>query len=151
MKIKTNLVFGILALLCGGALWLVIPSQIGASTMVSEYVDGWFIPRLMAVMMMACGIVGIIKGLVQKEGEEKEIEILTERKNVVFLLLVIVYGILAKNVSFLLASLLFSGTALYYVGCRDWKKYGVVFAVVAVVCVFFKFGLKVQFGGFMGM
>lgn len=151
MKIKTNLVFGIVALVCGAVVWILIPSQIGVSTMVSEYVSGRFIPRLMAVMMMFCGAAGIIKSLVAKESDVKEIEISTEQKNVGFLLLVVIYGILAKNVSFLLASLLFSGTALTYVGCRDWKKYGIVFGIVAAVCVLFKFGLKVQFGGFLGI
>ncbi len=150
-KIKTNLIFGIISLMCGLILLFVIPAQISVSSMVQEYVNGRFIPLIMAVLMIVCGGIGIAQSLLLKKEAVKEIDFSGERKNIVFLLMVLIYGILAKNISFMLASILFSGVSLYYVGCRKPKRYAVVFLVVVTVCLLFKYGLKVQFGGWMGV
>lgn len=150
VKINTNLVFGALALVFAIVLWLVIPSQIKVSTMVTEYVTGQFLPKAMAVIMCVCGLFNIIKGL-SGQGDSREVELDVEIKKLVFIAAVIVYGVLARYVSFLLASLLFSAGILAFLGCRSWKKYVIALITVAAVVIAFRYGLEVRFGGIWGI
>lgn len=150
VKINTNLVFGIIALALALVLWFVIPSQIKVSTMVTEYVTGRFMPQAMAVIMGVCGLFNIIKGLTGTK-DEKEVEFDVEIKKLLFIAAVIVYGLLARYVSFLLASLLFSAGILAFLGCKSWKKYLIVLVAVTAVVLAFRYGLEVRFGGIWGI
>lgn len=150
VKINTNLVFGVLALALALVLWFVIPSQIKVSTMVTEYVTGRFMPQAMAVIMAVCGLFNILKGLTGTK-DEKEVEFDVEIKKLLFIAAVIVYGLLARYVSFLLASLLFSAGILAFLGCKSWKKYVAVLVVVIAVVLAFRYGLEVRFGGIWGI
>jgi len=150
VKINTNLVFGIIALALALVLWFVIPSQIKVSTMVTEYVTGRFMPQTMAVIMGVCGLFNIIKGLTGTK-DEKEVEFDVEIKKLLFIAAVIVYGLLARYVSFLLASLLFSAGILAFLGCKSWKKYLIVLVAVTAVVLAFRYGLEVRFGGIWGI
>ena len=60
LRIKTNLVFGIIAVCTAVALWLIIPRQLPASLITNEKIDGRFMPRLLAVLMAICGISCVI-------------------------------------------------------------------------------------------
>ena len=85
IKIKTNLVFGILALLLSVIVFFLIPKQIPISTLTKEHINGRFIPRLMCLIMFICGLACLIRSLVFKDDDEKEIELDIELKNVIYL------------------------------------------------------------------
>lgn len=151
LRIKTNLVFGIIAVCTAVALWLIIPWQVPASLITNEKIDGRFMPRLLAVLMAICGISCIIKSLVFKNEDVKTIACPIEMKNIIYLGMILVYGILAIKFSFLLASLAFGCCSLLYMKSKGFKKYLVVSIVVIAIALAFKFGLNVRFGGIWGI
>ncbi len=151
VKIKTNLIFGIIAIICAVVLWYLIPSQVPASKVATEHINGSFMPKLMAVLMCICGVIGIIKSLLLKDEDVKEITINIESKNWIYLCFIVAYGLLARYFSFLIASVMFGVGSLYFMKCKDVKKYIIVVVVIVAVCLIFKFGLKVKFGGVFGV
>ncbi len=151
VKIKTNLLFGIVAIIVAAVLWFIIPSQITTSKVATEHINGSFMPKLMAVLMCVCGIINIIKSVALKDEDVKEIEIKTESKNWIYLGMIVAYGLLARYFSFIVASVMFGIGSLWFMKCKDAKKYIIVVAVIVAVCLIFKFGLKVKFGGILGV
>lgn len=151
LKIKTNLVFGIVAIILALVLWFIIPSQVPPSKVATEYVNGSFMPKLMSGLMLICGIIGIIKSLALKDDDVKEITINIESKNWIYLGMIVAYGLLARYFSFLVASVLFGTASLWFMKCKDVKKYIIIVVVIVAVCLIFKFGLKVRFGGVFGI
>ncbi len=150
IRIKTNLIFGIVAMLFAGVLWFLIPSQVPASKVATEYVDGSFMPKLMSIVMGLCGLVCLLRSIIFKDHDEKEITCEIEIKNCLYLGMVIAYGLLAIYASFLLASLAFGCGSLCFMKCRNFKKYILVTIVILAVTLVFKYGLKVRFGGLWG-
>lgn len=100
VRIKTNRIFGVVAILLAGILWFLIPSQVPASKVATEYIDGSFMPKLMSVVMGLCGLVCLLRSLMFKDHDEKEIVFEIEIKNCIYLGLVFAYGLLAICVSF---------------------------------------------------
>lgn len=151
IKVKTNLIFGLIAVVVSVTIWLLIPSQVKPSKVATEYINGSFMPKLMAVIMFVCGLICIIKSLVFKNNDDKEIEIEIELKNLIYILMVVVYGLLAKYISFLIASVLFGLGSLFFMKERGAKKYFIVTATIISIALIFKFLLKVNFSGLLGV
>lgn len=150
LKINTNLIFGIVAVILSILLWLIIPSQVPPSLVATEYINGSFMPKLMAGIMFVCGIIGIIRGIFFDK-HEKTLSISLESKSVCFLIIFALFVVLATKVSFLISAVLFGIISLAFMKCRNIKKYIAVVAVIVAVCLIFKFGLKVRFGGLWGI
>lgn len=150
-KIKTNLIFGMIAVVAALLLIWIIPSQIPGSVLVKEYLDGRFIPRVMCGIMLVCGVACIIKSLVLKQEDIREISIETEWRNLMFLGLVIGFYLLTRYISFLLGCMFFSAAALVFFRCRSFKIYAIVIPTAMIVALIFKFGLNVRFGGLWGI
>lgn len=151
IRIKTNLIFGIVAMLCAGILWFLIPSQVPASRVATEYIDGSFMPKLMSIIMGLCGLICFLRSLIFKDHDEKTIVCHIEAKNCIYLGMVLGYGLIAIYVSFLLASLVFGCASLCFMRSRNFKKYILVTVVILSVSLIFKYGLKVRFGGLWGI
>lgn len=151
IKIKTNLTFGVAAVIIAALLIGIIPTQIPQSSLVKEYLDGRFIPYAMCGIMMACGIVSLIKSLVLKQEDIREIDIGIEDKNLAFILLVAGFYLLTKYISFLMGCILFSFTSLVFFRCRSRKTYVIVMVSAVIVALVFKYGLNVKFGGLWGI
>lgn len=151
VKINTNLIFGIIAIVVSIVLWLLIPSQVPPSLVATEFINGSFMPKLMSGIMFICGLISILKGFFSKNKDKKEICLKLESKNMLYLLMIGVFVILATKVSFLMASVLFGVSSLYFMHCKNIKKYIIVALVAVAVCLIFKYGLKVKFGGLWGI
>ena len=150
-KIRTNLAFGILAILISIVVWFLIPAQIPLSPINKEHINGRFIPKPMCLIMFICGLICIVRSLVFKDDDVKEIELDIELKNVIYLAMVLAYGLFARYVSFLLGSILFGLASLLFMRSKNWKKYLIVTAVIIVAVLIFKYSLKVRFGGLWGI
>ncbi len=150
-KIRTNLAFGILAILVSVAVWFLIPNQIPLSPITKEHINGRFIPKLMCLIMFICGLICLVRSLVFKDDDIKEIELNIELKNVIYLGMVLAYGLFARYVSFLLGSILFGSASLLFMRSKNWKKYLIVTAVIIAAVLIFKYSLKVRFGGLWGI
>ena len=150
-KIRTNLAFGILAILVSVAVWFLIPNQIPLSPITKEHINGRFISKLMCLIMFICGLICLVRSLVFKDDDIKEIELNIELKNVIYLGMVLAYGLFARYVSFLLGSILFGSASLLFMRSKNWKKYLIVTAVIIAAVLIFKYSLKVRFGGLWGI
>ena len=151
IKIKTNLVFGVVAVIAAALLIWIIPTQIPKSELVKEHLNGRFIPYAMCGIMMICGAVDIIKSLILKQEDIREISVGAEWKNMAFIGLVIGFYLLAKYISFLLGCVLFSFISLVFFRCRNMKTYAIVILTAVGVALVFKYGLNVKFGGLWGI
>lgn len=151
VKLKTNLIFGIVAIIISAVIWFIIPSQIPLLSITTEHINGRFMPKAMCILMFICGVMCIIRSLVFKDDDEKVIEVNIEMKNIIYLGIVLLYALMARYVSFILASILYAGASLFYMRCRNWKKYLIVFIFVIAVSLIFKYGLRVRFGGLWGI
>ena len=151
VKIKTNLIFGVVAILFAVIVWVIIPQQVKPSKVATEYVNGSFMPKLMCGIIFCSGIICLIKSIFLKDNDEKEINISVELKNIFYLVIIFAYGLLARYVSFILSSVLFGIVSLVYMRTKNWKKYVIVIVFAVTVCLIFKYGLRVRFGGFWGL
>lgn len=151
VKIKTNLVFGFLAIIISVVLFFLTRAQVGISDYVVEYVNGRFIPYLCSVVMALVGVMSIISSLVLHKEDDKIIDINIESKVIIFFVVVFAFAIVARYVSFLLASLLFGAFSLFYFKSRDIKKYLIVEIGILLVCLIFRYVLNVKFGGIWGI
>lgn len=151
IRIHTNMLFGIFSIIIAIILWMVTLSQVKLSTVVVEYIDGRFLSQVISVMMVVCGSLSIVKSIVGKDSDLKEINLSVEARNIGFLIIVVLFGIGARNVSFLLSSLLFGGFTLAYMGSKNVKKYILVEVIIVAVTLIFKFLLKVRFRGIWGI
>lgn len=151
IKIKTDLIFGIVAILFAVIIWIIIPAQVKPSKVATEYINGSFMPKLMCGIIFFSGAVCLVKSLFLHDYDEKEITVSIELKNAIYLLIILAYGLLARYVSFILASVIFSVVSLLYMKTKDWKKYVIVVVFTVAVCLIFKYGLRVRFGGLWGI
>lgn len=151
IKIKTNLVFGVAAVVMAALLVRIIPFQIQRSELVKEYLDGRFIPYAMCGIIMVCGVAEIIKSLVFKQEDISEISIEAEWKHLAFIGFIIIFYLLAKHISFLLGCILFTFTSLVFFRCRSFKTYAIVILTAVGIVLVFKYGLNVKFGGLWGI
>lgn len=150
LRIRTNLVFGVFAILCSITLWLLTLSQVKKSTVVMEYVDGRYLPQVISLVMLICGVFGIIKSVVGKD-DGKVLDLPIEAKNLIFLFAVLAYAFFCRYVSFLLGSVLIGLFSLYFMRCRKVRTYVIVEILIISVCLVFKYALKVKFGGLWGI
>ncbi len=151
IKIKTNLVFGIVAVLTSAFLFYVIPKQIKIPTFLNEVVNGQVIPYAMASLIAILGIVSLFNAVVLKKWGEKELVVGKEVKNLLYLLAIAIFIVGAKYVSFLLFSLLFVNFSLWYMNAKSWKKFLIVNVLVIIFVVTFRYGLNLRFGGLWGI
>ncbi len=151
IKIKTNTIFGIAAIICAIAIYLIIPSQVRPSKVATEYINGSFMPKIMTLVMFISGLICCIKSLLFKNDAAREIELDIEIKNLTYIGMIIVYGLLAKYISFLIASILFGLASLFFMEEKGTKKYIIVTIAIIAVSLIFKYGLKVKFGGLLGV
>ena len=151
VKIRTNLLFGFFAIIVSIVLFLLTRAQVRISDYVVEYVNGRFIPYLCAAVMAFVGVMSIISSLVLHKEDEKVIDFDIESKVMLFFVVVIAFAILARYVSFLLASLLFGAFSLFYFKSRSIKKYLIVEIGILLVCIVFRYVLNVKFGGIWGI
>ncbi len=150
LKIRTNLVFGVFAIFFSIALWIITLSQVKRSTVVMEYVDGRYLPQVISLVMLVCGVFGIIKSVVSKD-DVKVLDLPIEAKNLIFLFAVLAYAFFCRYVSFLVGSVLMGSFSLYFMKCRKVRTHVIVEVLIISVCLVFKYALRVKFGGLWGI
>ena len=151
VRVKTNFVFGVFAIIFSIVLAILTFVEVKRSTVVVEYVDGRFFPLMCAAIMACCGLFCLYQAIFKHNPDEKILDFDVESKVIVYLVLSLAFGLIARYVSFLVAGILIGAASLLFFGCRDAKKYVIVEVIIVATCFIFRYGLNVKFGGIWGI
>lgn len=133
MKIRSNLLSGVLAILFAIVLLLLIPSQIHSLHQTNEYLGSGFVPKLIAYVILASGVIMLVKSLVLRQEQEVVINLGIERTALLFYAVMVAYLLLIPLAGFLPASLCVGVAALAYQRVRSITQYAVVLLIIAGV------------------
>ena len=78
IKIRTNLVSGILFLIFSIVLLIIIPKEIQQTYQQNQYISAKAIPQLIGIFMLAVSVYLIIQSIVLKKETIKELELKPE-------------------------------------------------------------------------
>lgn len=144
IKVRTNLVGGILFSIISVIIWLLIPSEIQVGNSTTTLIDARFIPQVMMVMIFVFSLVLIIMSLKDKKYEKYiELDLSKQLKVLIFYLMLIAYVLLIPVLSYVWSSILFCGGMLLYFKARKWTWYAISFSVVLFLAYVFSSILNV--------
>lgn len=144
LKLKKNLIAGLISSITGAALWFLIP--IGITMKVStatKAVGPDYMPKLIAVTLMIMGLILIAQSVVFKKDEVIEIRFEQEKTVVQYLLILIAMVAAMPVTGYLPAGLIAS--LLFFLVFREKNRahYAVVLAVCVIVYCLFRFLLGI--------
>lgn len=136
IRYRSNLTAGIAAILFGIALFWLIPAQVGVERRAVYGVNSRTLPYALAWLSCICGAGLMLQSLVFKRDEVKELELGKEAKGLVYMLMILAYGIGVEH-SFLVATMLL-GTATLAMQ-KDKKPLHYAIVIVTSVVIWFTF------------
>lgn len=132
IRFKSNLACGIFAILLCIALLILIPMEIGVETTVSFGITSRTIPYGVAALIGVCGIVLIVKSLVFKKDEIKEITLKHEVPALIMVLLLIAYMFVFEK-EWPLSTAVLGCASLALAKCKKWYYYVIVAALTVIL------------------
>lgn len=137
MKIKTNLVGGILFVIVSAILLILIPLQIAMPRIQSAGVNPQFMPRAVTIIMGICGIGLIVQSLVFKKEKILEVELKEETIAMVVAGIMLLFTVLIVKAGFLIGSFVMVATMLFYYRVKTIWPYIITFALAAGIYFMF--------------
>ena len=150
IKIRTNLVSGILFLIFSIVLLIIIPKEIQQTYQQNQYISAKAIPQLIGIFMLIVSIYLIVQSIVLKKETIKELELKPELMGLVYILILAIYVALIGVLGFLVSSLLLSVVTMLWQKVRSWKQWAVSIAMAFIVYFAFTEGLGITFPTFLG-
>lgn len=132
IKYRSNLMAGCLAIVAAVVLFLIIPSQVGLESSATFGITSRTLPYALSILSAACGVGLIIQSLVFKKDEVREVDLGQEGKGILYMLVLLAYG-LGFSHSFLISTSLLGIVTLAFQKDKKPLHYVVVVAVVAVL------------------
>ncbi len=128
------------------AAFLLMPSQVKVHENMATTARTF--PTLLLQIMIAGSVVllgtELVKIIRRKKLDVIQIELLTEIKAVVILLMLVLYALLMPLIGFILSSLLFSVAMLYYFRIKKGSYYLIVIVSALAIGVIFRYLLGVR-------
>jgi putative tricarboxylic transport membrane protein len=140
IKIRANLVTGIMFGIISIIIWYLIPSQI--ITRETATVNAKFVPSLVTAVMFLLSLALIVQSLVFKKDKDVEIRLGKEAKMLVVLLMLIGYAVLLSFIGYVFSSILFCVGFLLYMKSKQWTFY--VISLVAIILLKLIFTMVLQ-------
>jgi len=137
IKIKTNLVTGILMGLLSAYLLYVMPKQVRVPAYDSGAPSPRIIPGVCLVVILLCSVILIIQSLVFKKEKIVEFDWQKEKPAILLILLLCVYVFLIIKLGFIIASAVIFTIVLVYSGER--KPFIYIFTIALAVGIYFLF------------
>ena len=137
IKIKTNLVTGILMGLLSASLLYVMPKQVRVPAYDSGAPSPRIIPGVCLVVILLCSVILIIQSLVFKKEKIVEFDWQKEKPAILLILLLCVYVFLIIKLGFIIASAVIFTIVLIYSGER--KPFIYIFTIALAVGIYFLF------------
>jgi hypothetical protein len=127
------------------ALWIIIPSQIDLSRVISSKysINAQFLPKMVAVVIFILGVSLIIQSLILKIEKIYTFETSKEVKPLLFYVILILYVLLISYIGFLVPSLIMSCSVLLFLGSKRVSHYIIVISIVVAINFIFKLALNV--------
>ena len=145
IKVRTNLVSGIIFLIMAIALLILIPKEIVQTYQQNQYIDAKAIPQLIAYFMLAVSISLILKGTVFKKEVIKEFELAPELVGLGFICILALYVFAMKYIGLLFDSIILATITLSITKVKKWKIWVIVMVSIVIVYFAFTFGLSIYF------
>ncbi|MCT4596435.1 MAG: tripartite tricarboxylate transporter TctB family protein [Vallitalea sp.] len=144
IKIRTNLLGGILFLFFSIIAWILIPSQIEIGQSTTTLINAQFVPKMTLIIIFILSIVLIVLSLVSKKHQKYiELNLSKELKVVIFYVMLICYVLLIPVLGYRVSSILFCGIMLLYFKAKKWTYYVISFSVVLLLSYVFSSVLNV--------
>ena len=137
IKIKTNLVTGIIMGLVSIILLVVMPQQVRVPAFDSGAPSPRIIPTICIVLMLVFSIVLIVESLVLKKEKIMEFDWSKEKPAIILILAMCVYVALIIAIGYILASIIVFCFVQFYCGERKPVMY--IYTVVAGILIYFLF------------
>lgn len=144
LKLRTNLVSGIAASVFAVLLWFI--SYIQVVDVSNKMIKADFLPRLIAVIIFACGIWLIADSIRHPEKDkEKEIDLKQESRVLIYMAVLVAYVALFEKIGFMLDSLMLALFTLVFVHDKKTLHYVIVAIYVTAIFFIFKYALGIPF------
>ena len=137
IKIRTNLVSGILMALFSGYMLFVMPKQVKVPAYDSGAPSPRIIPGICLVVILICSIVLIIQSLVKKKKKIVVFDWEKEKPAIFLIAMLCIYVFLIIKIGFILASVITFVVILYY--CGERKPFIYIFTIALAVGIYFLF------------
>lgn len=142
IKVKSNLISGAASVIFAIALWFIIPIQIVDQS--NKLIKSDFLPRLLAVIILICGIWLIAESYLKPEKEKFiEFDLKKEARVLIYMAALILYIVLFNKIGFFFSSLLLSLFTLLFVKEKKVSRYVIVALYVTALFFIFKYGLGI--------
>lgn len=136
LRYRSNLTAGIAALAVAAILFLIIPGQIAMESKTVHGVSSRTLPYIFVALMAVCGIGLIIQSLVFKKDEVKELDLGKEGVGLLYMLVLLAYGIGFSH-SFIISTGLLGVVTLAFTKCKKPIYY--VISIAMVIALYFIF------------
>lgn len=143
-RLKSNLVSGLLFMSVAAVVWFLIPRQIAIPANGTVITDPSFFPKVFTVALFIVGtVIVVVSALFHKE-VLIQVDTTKQLHMLIYLGMLIVFGILMNIVGFLIASIIFGTGSLIFFRCRK-KSYYVITALAAIIVfIGFKYLLNID-------
>ena len=144
IKIKTNLVSGILFLILSGILLAVIPAQIRQTYQQNQYIDAKAIPQMVGCMTALISVILIIKSLVLHQETVKIYAVKPELMAVLYFCGLLAYLFLIPRLGFFFSSILMGAGTMAYQKVKSGRQWLIVLTIMIVNYFGFSKGLNIM-------
>lgn len=149
IKVNSNIISGALFLIVSVVMRLFVPSQI--KTFETGEITAATIPTMLLNLMILFSVVLLIQGILSKDKKtitvSKELiqkESLIKLKPLLYIVMLIAYGLILPHAGFIISSLLLSNGILLYFGARKWWYYVIASGNIFIAFFVFKQLLNVS-------
>lgn len=140
LKIKQDLIAGLIFILFSTAIWFMIPNHIAVE---EAGLNAQFFPKLVVIAMFILSLILTISSFFNKEGKVIIVELNKEIKIFIFAMTMILYIFFLDKIGFIISSLLFSTSSIFLL--KGKKYYLIVMSILTIIIyVSFRFVLNIQ-------
>lgn len=144
LTLRKNLSGGIFAIVLGVVLRIMLPYNIKSKIHnVTSAVGPDYLPKIIIILMIACGAGLILQSLVFKKDQTVTIVLRDEFRPLVYMGMLVLYALLMPKIGFLVTSLIFAMLSMWVMESKNWRHYLYVAILVVAVWAGFRFGLGV--------
>lgn len=136
IKYRSNLMAGCIAIVAAVVLYFLIPTYVGVERKATYGINSRTLPYALSFLMGGCGLGLVFQSLVLKKDEVKELELKKEAVGLLYMLVLLAYGI-GFNYSFLISTLLLGVVTLAFLRDKQWLHYVIV--CIVTVAIYFMF------------
>jgi len=145
LKIKINLLGGIISIIISLLVLIIIPLQIsGKSFNPSKFaLNAQYMPKFFAVIIFIMGLLLIFQSLVLKKEDYCIIVLKDELRVLIYASIICIYVILIPIIGYIISSIIMVVAALLYLKEKKYRYY--LYAIIGLLVIYsiFVFGLKV--------